>query len=102
LFGLTERNFQYSATLTWVTNPDGSSGIQGSNFQYYGDSGFLLGLDMSTTRLSASTFAVGVRQGSPGPVPEPGTWALMLLGFGAVGFTMRRNRKTGSLLPSAA
>jgi hypothetical protein len=27
------------------------------------------------------------------PVPEPGTWAMMLLGFGAVGVAMRRNRK---------
>lgn len=25
-----------------------------------------------------------------GPVPEPGTWAMMLLGFGAIGFAMRR------------
>ena len=27
-------------------------------------------------------------------VPEPGTWALMLLGFGAVGVSMRRRRST--------
>ena len=27
-------------------------------------------------------------------VPEPATWAMMLLGFGAVGYTMRRRRKT--------
>jgi hypothetical protein len=27
------------------------------------------------------------------PVPEPGTWAMMLLGFGAIGAAMRRNRK---------
>ena len=27
------------------------------------------------------------------PVPEPATWALMLLGFGAIGFAMRRRRK---------
>jgi hypothetical protein len=24
------------------------------------------------------------------PVPEPGTWAMMILGFGAIGYTMRR------------
>ena len=28
-----------------------------------------------------------------GAVPEPGTWALMLLGFGAVGYSMRRGRR---------
>lgn len=27
-------------------------------------------------------------------VPEPGTWALMVLGFGAVGYAMRRRRAT--------
>ena len=33
-------------------------------------------------------------------VPEPSTWAMMLLGFGAVGYSIRRRRKT--LLPQAA
>jgi len=27
-------------------------------------------------------------------VPEPGTWALMILGFGAMGMTLRRRRRT--------
>ena len=31
-------------------------------------------------------------QGS-GAVPEPSTWAMMLVGFGAVGFAIRRHRK---------
>jgi hypothetical protein len=30
---------------------------------------------------------------SPAAVPEPATWALMILGMGAVGFAMRRRRK---------
>lgn len=29
-----------------------------------------------------------------GGVPEPGTWAMMLLGFGAMGFSIRRRRRT--------
>lgn len=29
-----------------------------------------------------------------GAVPEPGTWAMMLLGFGAVGFKVRRSRRS--------
>lgn len=29
-----------------------------------------------------------------GQVPEPSTWAMMLLGFGAMGFRIRRSRKT--------
>jgi len=28
-----------------------------------------------------------------GAVPEPGTWMMMLLGFGAMGVAMRRDRK---------
>jgi hypothetical protein len=28
-----------------------------------------------------------------GPIPEPGTWALMLIGFAGIGLAMRRDRK---------
>jgi len=37
---------------------------------------------------------------NPPGVPEPATWAMMLFGFSAVGYTMRRRRKT--LLPQVA
>ena len=37
-----------------------------------------------------------------GPVPEPGTWAMMLLGFGGVGMTMRRSRRRNSAMMQIA
>ena len=37
-----------------------------------------------------------------GPVPEPATWALMLLGFGGIGMTLRfRRKRDGKLLQIA-
>ncbi len=39
-----------------------------------------------------------LRDGDSTVVPEPGTWAMMLMGFGAAGFAMRRRRRqTGEL-----
>jgi len=59
--------------------------------------------------LGPGTYAFWVQEGSPGPkvkyrfnfvvgdfvsvVPEPSTWAMLLLGFGAIGYTMRRRRR---------
>ena len=37
--------------------------------------------------------AVLYTTGGTPPVPEPATWAMMLLGFGAAGTAMRRNRR---------
>ena len=43
--------------------------------------------------------------GSPPPpptVPEPATWAMMLVGFGAAGAAMRRNRRKTAMLAQIA
>jgi len=40
--------------------------------------------------------------GQLNPVPEPKTWAMMLMGFGAVGFAMRRRRQTEMTLRQVA
>jgi hypothetical protein len=37
-----------------------------------------------------------------GAVPEPGTWAMMLIGFGGMGVAMRRRRRTGAQLAQVA
>lgn len=43
--------------------------------------------------VSGSIASFSIRQTNPAPVPEPATWALMLLGFGAIGWAMRRHVK---------
>ena len=70
-----------------IANPTGSEpfGIQATNAP-------ITKVRIDTTEGSFATFKQlklgGVSQA--GAVPEPATWALMLLGFGAVGFAMRR------------
>jgi hypothetical protein len=48
----------------------------------------IVGLTLSSTQNSLEVD----RLSSVAAVPEPGTWALMLLGFGAIGVAMRRRR----------
>jgi hypothetical protein len=36
------------------------------------------------------------------PVPEPATWAMMLIGFGGIGMTMRARRRRSSTIPQIA
>jgi hypothetical protein len=43
---------------------------------------------------------VSIRQTAA--VPEPGTWAMMLLGFGGMGVAMRRRRRTGNVMQQMA
>jgi hypothetical protein len=52
-------------------------------------------LQSETAYLNIHTdaFPAGEIRGFLSPVPEPSTWAMMLFGFGAVGFAMRRRRQ---------
>ena len=43
------------------------------------------------TNVGSAFLALGGTLGTPSGVPEPSTWGLMLLGFGAIGMAMRRN-----------
>lgn len=54
---------------------------------------------INTTSPFTSSFVEATSSGAVAAVPEPATWAMMLLGFGAIGFQARRVR---SLRRSAA
>jgi hypothetical protein len=64
------------------------------------------GLD--DTNLAAGTYTLVINGNNSGTgslggtitiqsLPEPGTWAMMILGFGAVGFALRRKRRPALL-----
>jgi PEP-CTERM motif-containing protein len=59
-------------------------------------------LTVEGTRGEAGSYGGNVAfEAHPTDVPEPGTWGLMLLGFGAVGWHLRR-RRSSALLAQAA
>jgi hypothetical protein len=64
-------------------------GIEGANF---------VTLDDPTGWSNATLYTTG----DPPPVPEPATWAMMLLGFGAAGTAMRRSRRRTTALAQIA
>jgi hypothetical protein len=65
-------------TLSLTFNPLTGSGSSGAfNF----------------TTASTNSFFQSSSVSSAAAVPEPATWAMMLLGFGGIGFAMRRGRK---------
>jgi hypothetical protein len=56
-------------------------------FSFTGDNVAYLSFGSTTNAFEIDNLFVGTA------VPEPATWALMLLGFGGIGFAMRRRRK---------
>ena len=70
------------------------SGTTGQGFFTINDDLFSINLATGAgTRIGAlgQTGIIGITAAAP--VPEPGTWAMMLLGFGAVGYSLRRKAK---------
>lgn len=72
------------------------------NTSFFGDGG-TTGILEFTGRITSITmtdtvweywhgFTVGI--GNIAAVPEPGSWAMMLVGFGAIGFALRRRDRT--------
>lgn len=94
----------------------------GSRFEIVGTSlgfsqfGVVGGGTLFTGSLSNPTFNLGtfnlgggfsptgtltISRATVAAVPEPGTWAMMLVGFGAIGASMRRRRSTAKVMQLA-
>lgn len=100
------------STTTFGRSPDGN--VITTEFGANG----LTGTENSTTyvfRTNATAFDnlgfFGIINGSTlsgrtfqptGAVPEPGTWAMMLIGFGAMGVSLRRRRKSDGRIAQVA
>jgi hypothetical protein len=78
-----------SGTFNLDGNGQNYFNITGTNGDTFG--GFRITLNPADTGVSALQ-NVRVITSVAGAVPEPGTWALMLLGFGGVGVSMSRRR----------
>jgi hypothetical protein len=120
-----------SSGFTWQTGGLNSSGCDGSgNFFCFANSGYnpgspipsSLSLMFSITSNTVGSFdnytpsfkidwlgsqnnydlvSLPIPVNTGVPVPEPATWALMLLGFGGIGMVMRRSRRQPSMLQVA-
>ena len=72
--------------------------ISGDPLESLGLANFALGIGTFVLTLEGTpgtqtgSFGGSVAFQAQSAVPEPGTWAMMLIGFGAVGFSMRRKR----------
>jgi hypothetical protein len=68
--------------------------IQGTGtFDLVVGSAYITALTNHTANITGADFQYSTTAGFAGGVPEPATWAMMLVGFGAVGFMMRGSRR---------
>lgn len=65
-----------------------------TNFNAFAD-------NLALTLTGGRTNAVNFASSAVAAVPEPATWAMMLMGFGAMGFALRRRKRTSNILQAA-
>lgn len=98
--GILLKNLSRSNIGGFVLDPNSTlSGFDQSRLSFTSDSLFFNfeGLSFrAADRISANVTFL------PGAVPEPATWALMITGLGAVGFSVRRRRTSTSRARNAS
>ena len=79
-------NYNFSPVVTTAVNSGGVftfAGYQASAGEYFTSVNYSGG---------GATGATDIQLGSAGAVPEPATWAMMIIGFGAAGSMIRRRK----------
>ena len=68
------------------------SGFSGAGYFAVGNNFYGIDLNTGAASLIGSLGLSGITGISVVPVPEPGTWAMLLLGFGFIGVALRSRR----------
>jgi len=110
-FGISFATDGFLGSLIGTNNPTSTPGVFSPNFTYtilsgtgrfLNSTGTFLGTGSIDARTPPSQLTLHFDGLVNAPaVPEPATWAMMLLGFGGLGFQLRRKRKPVTL-PQAA
>jgi hypothetical protein len=94
VFGIGADGTDFVRAITTAGN-SGLLGITGDAGERF--TGFSLTATSGSLQAVEQVRLAGV-QSITTAVPEPGTWAMMLVGFGGIGVTMRRRRRSGANL----
>jgi hypothetical protein len=91
----------YGITYIGVHFGDAGTGLGDRSVFYEFDFGTTGNTGITLNTAGFSNAALYTTDPTPG-VPEPSTWAMMLLGFGAAGVAMRRSRRKTQLMSQLA
>ena len=87
--------------LEFMGTTPGSYDIFSQNFATAIGSNYTLRFIYLNSFSIPNGFRVDASDATVGAIPEPATWTMMLIGFGAMGVSLRRRRRTNTLFQAA-